>query len=68
MDPMEFINVFFSMGPTASNPLGNLLVMVAGVAALILFLAGMAGSLTHNRSSRAVVEQQTTREDFKKAA
>jgi hypothetical protein len=67
MDPIEFINVFFSMSP-ASNPLGNLLVMGAGVAALILLLLSMAGILTHNRSLRAAVEQHTTREDFEKAA
>jgi hypothetical protein len=68
MDLMEFINVFISMDPTGSNPLANLLLIVAGVAALGLLLASMAGNLTHDRSSRAVVKERTTPEDLKKAA
>jgi len=67
MDAMEFISVFFSMDPTGSNPLANLLLIGAGVAAFGLLLASMAGALGHDRPSGAVVEQRTT-PDLKKAA
>ena len=68
MDIMEFINVFFNMNSMESNPLANLLMVIAGSAALGLFLVGMARAFTHIPPEHTAPEERIAHEDLQKAA